>query len=91
MKTRVLALVGVAASIAVAPLAAHEARPGNSIVLIGAGSALAAFGISAALLGTRAPSLAIPAPSVVYLPPYSYLPPAAAPPVVYAPDLPPRS
>lgn len=88
MKTLALAL---AASILAAPLAAHEARPGNPVVLIGAGSALAAFGISAALLGTRAPSLAIPAPSVVYLPPYSYLPPTAAPPVVYTPDLPPRS
>jgi hypothetical protein len=87
MITRVLAVAGVALLTVAAPVAAHDGR----IVLVGAGSAFAAFGIGAALLGTHArPPLAYRGPSVIYLPPFSYLPPVAAPPVVYAPDPSPR-
>jgi hypothetical protein len=84
-----LALAGVLLALAALPAAAHSGRPNNNgIILIGAGSAFAAFGIGAALLGTHAPALSMPTPGVVYLPPFSYLPPAAAPPVVYTPAVP---
>lgn len=81
MITRKLALVGVTALAVATPALARDTR----VVPIGAGSAAAAFGIGAALLGTHVPRLPIPAPGVIYLPPFTYVPPGIAPPVVYAP------
>jgi hypothetical protein len=87
MISRILAVAGLATAIAAAPAAANDGR----VLAMGAGSAAAAFGLGAALLGTHAPqpfSAPFPAPSVIYLPPVVYAPPTAAPPVVYAPSEP---
>ena len=83
MITRTLAIAGVAMTFAAAPAFANDGR----FVLIGAGAAAAAFGISAALAGTHVPPM-YPGPSVVYLPPVvAYAPAVTPPPCVAAPVL----